>query len=240
MQQVNKNRRSRTVIGIIMALITLSLFLVCAASVLSQRYYKGCYYNHDYSKLIRCETSLDDIEFHPNLQIIGNEAFGRECSGETLVIPWGVTTLEPEAFAHIQMVTVLLPDTVVHFSDENVFYERQWSNYLCSYYTAARKSLHCDARPLVENPELWYEAYGISEEDLDNWICRNGRLYYLFRTELYSGTYHKMATGPQTIDGVSYLFDESGALQQADLPAGNYTFGEVSFTVDQDGKVKAK
>ncbi|MDD6032640.1 MAG: hypothetical protein PUC47_04010, partial [Oscillospiraceae bacterium] len=166
----------------------------------------------------------------------------RDCQEtfDDIAIPWGVTTLEPGAFAHILETIVFLPDTVVHFSDENLLYERQWSCYYCSYNAAVKEPLNCDYRRTDEEFDIWYTPYGISEDDLDNWISRNGKLYYLHKDDVewkWSGICHKMATGWQKIDGFFYFFDETGALQHASLPAGEYDLAGMKLHVDEEGAV---
>lgn len=76
--------------------------------------YEGCLYTKDYSELIHCPVFRPDQPFHPNLQIIGRYAFSRMEDTNTVVIPWGVTTLRPYALNGIfgEGLSVALPDTL--------------------------------------------------------------------------------------------------------------------------------
>ena len=78
--------------------------------------YDECLYTKDYRELLFCPAGKTSFSFHPNLQIIGRDAFNATTGIRTLVIPWGVTTLRPSALASVGVdssgVKVILPDTL--------------------------------------------------------------------------------------------------------------------------------
>ena len=78
--------------------------------------YDGCLYTKDCRELLFCPAGKTSFSFHPDLQIIGRDAFSSTSGIRTLVIPWGVTTLRPSALASVGVdssgVKVVLPDTL--------------------------------------------------------------------------------------------------------------------------------
>lgn len=78
--------------------------------------YDGCLYTKDCRELLFCPAGKTSFSFHPNLQIIGRDAFSSTSGIRTLVIPWGVTTLRPSALASVGVdssgVKVVPPDTL--------------------------------------------------------------------------------------------------------------------------------
>ena len=82
--------------------------------------YHGCLYSKDYTKLIKYPAGKEPNDYHPNLQIIGSKAFYRyfwsfgKSEDVTIVIPWGVTVIEDEAFVGPETnLTYVIPDTAI-------------------------------------------------------------------------------------------------------------------------------
>ena len=76
--------------------------------------YDDCLYTKDYQTLPFCPLEKETIQFHPNLKIIGRWAFYGVHLEDTLVLPWGITTIEYLAFANCRG-TVVIPDTAIYF-----------------------------------------------------------------------------------------------------------------------------
>ena len=84
-------------------------------------YYDGCKYTKDFRKLLSVPADKKEIRFHPNLKIIGTGSFDTQTPPETIVIPWGVTTIEDHAFNFFYaspMPNVILPDTVTSMQQD--------------------------------------------------------------------------------------------------------------------------
>ena len=103
--------------------------------------YDDCLYTKDYRTLIGCPRNKENIKFPQGVQIIGENALYR-VHIETLVIPWGVTTLEPSSIEVFSYVTpsdyipkVILPDTVL--VNKVIFSER--IPYINFYYSKHNK-----------------------------------------------------------------------------------------------------
>ncbi len=78
------------------------------------------YISKDYTKLIKYPAGKEPNDYHPNLQIIGSKAFYRyfwsfgKSEDVTIVIPWGVTVIEDEAFVGPETnLTYVIPDTAI-------------------------------------------------------------------------------------------------------------------------------
>ena len=215
------------------------------------RFYKGAQYTAGYKELISCPSGwmANELEknggvitpemFHPKLEIIRKDSLD-ELDGkvEMVVYPWGVTHLYDAVYDAVN----ILPDTVAEAPRSNTGEVRGSPLYM-SYRLSSGLHLSDPQTEVYCSDYPWYQYYEQYCGLHRGWnTFPNGKIYYLLFGMLENWDFEELysARGWQTIDGSRFYFDESGALQQADLPAGNYTFGEVSFTVDQDGKVKAK
>lgn len=78
-------------------------------------WYDGCKYTKDYRKLLYVPEDKKEVNLHPDVKIIGTGSFDTMDPPETIVIPWGVTTIEDYAFNFpfaSPIPNVILPDTV--------------------------------------------------------------------------------------------------------------------------------
>ena len=77
--------------------------------------YDGAVYSKDGSSLY-CATRLD-VDFHPNLRYL--ERYSLEMSDGTVVLPWGLQTINGGALRQLVNVTVILPDTLTFINGDN-------------------------------------------------------------------------------------------------------------------------
>ncbi len=109
--------------------------------------FDGCLYSKDYTKLITVPSGKTAIEFHPNTKILGTACFSESISSP-LIIPWGVTTLEPFALTWTGIVgkefITVFPDTLVNIAKEGHAVSRQYRRvYYCSAANqAVQSALH--------------------------------------------------------------------------------------------------
>ena len=79
--------------------------------------YEGAVYTKGFDKLLRCEIR-ENPKLHPDVKIIAANAFPYTTG--TIIIPWGVTTIEEGAFQIYGATTqIVLPDTLT--SVKNLF-----------------------------------------------------------------------------------------------------------------------
>ena len=193
--------------------------------------YDGVLYSKDYSKLISCPNNKTSISFHPDVTTIQSYSFygshlvygknmyqtGFADSKNTLVIPWGVTTIEKDAFQFdaFQSVTFILPDTLTELSiDPYSFYLYSESNQ-----TADSQSYSSSYR--YKKVSSVADYYGITPNAFKTF----GDKTYYFDADC------KMVTGTQTINGKTYIFDQNGVLQ-----GESNTSPTIASVVYQDGK----
>ncbi len=77
--------------------------------------YDGAVYSKDGTSLY-CATRLD-VDFHPNLRYL--ERYSLEMSDGTVVLPWGLQTINGGALRQLVNVTVILPDTLTFINGDN-------------------------------------------------------------------------------------------------------------------------
>lgn len=79
--------------------------------------YDGSVYTKGFEKLLRCDTK-ENPKLHPDVKTIAANAFTYNTG--TIIIPWGVTTIEEGAFQiHGATTQIILPDTLT--SVKNLF-----------------------------------------------------------------------------------------------------------------------
>lgn len=77
--------------------------------------YDDCVYSKDYSQLFTIPMDKTTIRFHPDLKILSPWCLGDNLQG-TFVLPWGLTTIQDNAFAGCYMSTYVIPDTAVNLT----------------------------------------------------------------------------------------------------------------------------
>lgn len=78
--------------------------------------YDGCLYSENHEKLLLVPQDRTSVRLHPDVKVIGEDAFVNNSLEGTLVLPWGVTTVEKNVFSGFDnRVTVVIPDTVTDF-----------------------------------------------------------------------------------------------------------------------------
>ena len=75
--------------------------------------YDNALYTENYDRLLAVPTLAPEVVIHPDTKVICKNAFYHSRIGTAIVIPWGVTTIEDEAFAYMGTShVVILPDTL--------------------------------------------------------------------------------------------------------------------------------
>ena len=174
--------------------------------------YKDNLYTKDYTKLLLVPAKTDQPSFHPNLSIIGDEAFQYLGHDDYyVVIPWGVTTIEGNLFrgggpgGGPGSARIVLPETL---KSSSIDIGGGDSSSL-SYFVLPKGS------PLFGNltsnkvssefalpKEEYYSIYGITPNSLKTF--RNGKTYYFDQN-------CKMAKGWKQVAGDWYYFNDYGA-----------------------------
>lgn len=171
-------------------------------------HYKGALYSKDYKKLIKCklEWEMDEnsIEFHPNLQIIGEDAFFSFAESGTLVIPWGIRKIEGEVnfWMRDSYMDVVLPDTLMDF--EGKISGTQGGIVFLSGNNEKQVEAYLPQQRYYEYGGEYFDYYGIKKNSFKTFD--NGKTYYFDENR-------KMATGKKQIGGKWYHFNEYGELQ---------------------------
>ncbi len=88
--------------------------------------YEGCVYSKDMSKLLYCPYCIEEPILYPQVKTIAAGAFDGNLGAlnrlSRVVIPWGVTTIEDDAFSGIVGVSgdgqyVVLPNTITYMTE---------------------------------------------------------------------------------------------------------------------------
>ena len=184
--------------------------------------YDDCLYTKDYQRLIGCPLNKENVKFPQGVKTIGEYAFG-ECHFNELVIPWGVTTLEPFSIMINSPVTVtnfdealvpkvILPDTIV--TDGDVFFSR--APLIHFYYSKNNKVVANSLNGLTR--ELFDFKYGVMLDSVaayypeaaaikTGWQEENGKKFY------YNANGQKVS-GWQKIGAAWYWFAADGGMGQ--------------------------
>jgi len=222
-------------------------------------YYKGGLYSKDYTKLVKWpELSDEEIEqydierrsythqyfanqillqpddFHPDLKIIGAEAFSGNTQISQVGIPWGVEEIQADAFLGCAL-SVYIPDTVICISSDNDPFATPGTfiTYIYSPFNeAAKNNLNSSGKTFEDDSDSWCRMYRILA---GRWKLINGRLYRFSGNDI-----PQMLTGTQVIDSITYHFAESGELLSAELPRGDYKLDGVNLHVNGKGNITIK
>ncbi len=190
--------------------------------------YDKSLYTKDYKKLLdRPKEQGGALKFHPNLEIIGDEALaGTEfdsarvpesvLNGDVMVIPWGVTTVEGHLTLKYDMQAVIVPDTLRNFDSIMDF---SW--YGATYFTSQNHYDYCvekygsEVTPFEEvldqsyvdrfsnlSKKDYYDYYDIKPNSLKTF--QNGKTYYF-------DSNYKMAKGWTKVKNTWYYFNDYGA-----------------------------
>lgn len=196
--------------------------------------YNGCLYTKDYKKLLVYAAGQIPNNYHPNLQIIGKRAFTSYFvstaygnSVETIVIPWGVTIIEDEAFyAPRTNLNYVIPDTAIHLGTASREIENTHA-YFYPCWIPSRNNraawdtwykgdeLEWHGKQMAYIADGWgYETiteipadniasyYGLKPNSLKTF--QNGKTYYFDKN-------YKMVKGWNYADGNWYYFNDYGA-----------------------------
>ena len=203
--------------------------------------YDGVLYSKDYSRLISCPSNKTSISFHPDVTTIQSHSFyyshlvygenkyqtGFADSKNTLVIPWGVTTVEKDAFQFdaFQSVTFILPDTLTELAID------PYSFYLYSKNNQAADSQSFSSEYRYKKVDSVAAYYGITPNSFKTF----GSKTYYFDADC------KMVTSTQTINGKTYTFDQNGVLQEESdstpASAGVVYQDGKAYIYDEDGNM---
>jgi hypothetical protein len=140
--------------------------------------YQNCLYSKDYRRLIAVPAGAAAVSFHPNVKTIGANSLPFNLTG-TLVLPWGVTTVERDVFHNFRSrVTVVFPDTLASF-------DISWNNSHQAVFMISQGSSMYQTL-LKTGTEIWmtsrlredYYAGGTAQEAARGWKFENGKWYY--------------------------------------------------------------
>ena len=169
--------------------------------------YDGCLYTKDYKKLLSCPTEKKTIDFHPNLEIVGENSLIHTNLKMDLVIPWGVTTLEGSLFSRIDVYNVYLPDTLLNL---NPFSGSEHTAFYCSPFLYQRLKTkygktsywlyETEAHGSIPTQRL-YEQYGVKPNSLK---VLDGKAYYFNQD-------YSHPVGWKQVAGDWYYFNDYGA-----------------------------
>ena len=175
--------------------------------------YEGSLYTKDYTKLLKTPSEKEgQLSFHPNLAIIGDQAFRMvNVDNLDIVIPWGVTTIEGSLFPSGSSgtgpigATVVLPETLKNWNREvggggmmsiTFLFGEGSQIFESGYYGTG-----VEFWPLLPK-ERYYSIYGITPNSLKTF--QNGKTYYFDQN-------CKMAKGWKQVNGTWYYFNDYGA-----------------------------
>lgn len=183
--------------------------------------YGGALYSKDYKVLLSNPSSNSAITFHPDVKIFGMCSLAN-LNTSFLVVPWGVTRIEPLALANIGLdslktIPIVLPDTLQYIGNQRSATVAINTEYFFSPENRAEMEVphHGGAIRQELLPAYLKGATTIKEiyEMLENgaasqkngWLKEGGKWYY----------YEKDAkkTGWQFINDVWYYLDANGIMQ---------------------------
>lgn len=158
--------------------------------------YDNCLYSRDYKTLYSVPRN-EVPDFHPNLETVGSHALQTD-KKKTLVLPWGVKTLEDSAISFQTMV--ILPDTVASIGDYNfgAFTYSAQNTAAAAYMNGFGKESSVKAA----KADTVASYYGITPSC---WKTFGDKTYYFDKDG-------KMTTGKVKIDGQEYFFGKDGVL----------------------------
>lgn len=176
--------------------------------------YDGSLYTKDCKKLLSVPENKADVQFHPNLEVLGSGCFGG-MRQELFVIPWGVTTIERGVFSVLGgPVTFVLPDTLQTLQDNGTSRSSVHAFIFSMSNNAAMNGLtsgtYDHGGATIRQPKDAVSSYyGIKP---GSWKTVGSRKWYIDEAG-------KMTTGTRTIGGKTYTFGADGVL----LESGNGT-----------------
>jgi len=155
--------------------------------------YDGALYTKDYKKLIYCPKKKTSIDFHKNVEIIGDAALAHT-DIPTIVIPWGVQKLEGIEFYRTDSCAVVCPDTMLPDT-----YGGTYIKYI--YSTKNRATFTSDVESICDD-KTTYDYYGVKPNSLHTF--ENGKTYFF-------GPNYEYAKGWKQASGNWYYFNDYGA-----------------------------
>ncbi len=184
--------------------------------------YDDCLYTKDYRTLIGCPKNKESIKFPQGVQIIGEKALYLT-NIKTLIIPWGVTTLEPLSIIpyssanpylskEVPIPKVILPDTIS--INKVIFSER--ISYINFYYSKNNTVIDKALKGLRKQFDTF--EYGVKLDSVaeyypeaaavkTGWQEENGKKFY------YNANGQKVS-GWQKIGAAWYWFAADGSMGQ--------------------------
>lgn len=161
--------------------------------------YDGALYSKNLDKLYAVPESRTEISYPLELCTIGSGAY-KNSELPAVIVPWGVTALEDEAFAALEHPVVVLPDTVTEVSSLSSMYEG--TIYLFSEENAAVAAVY--DQPM--------EREFLGQEESGDLLRAWKKLGYRSIADICKGIDSAPVTGWQTVSGVRYYFLDNGSL----------------------------
>lgn len=185
--------------------------------------YGNCLYTKGYNKLLVSPYFSTSLKLHPDVKVIGEDSLPYQLTG-TLVLPWGVTTVEKNVFNDFEnRMTVVIPDTVTSFdpgwnnSDKIIFMiskgnslfntllktgtEIWTTDDIDQYYTG----MDIDKPVEPEKPQKPQQPQKPEQSQKNGWEQRGYDWYYYVNG--------RRVTGWQQISGIWYYMDPNGRMQ---------------------------
>ena len=173
--------------------------------------YNGNLYSKDLSELI-CSKNLSayDLDAPSQLRTIGPNALnGGNALKQSIVIPWGVTTLDGYALLGINWdSTVIFPDTLTDIDGDILSIPRDSS--VTFIYSSANSVIKEQAQGRIEINSVILDSvvqYYPQTTSSAGFVTENGKTYY------YKDG--KKITGLQYINGKAYYFGTDGVMQKS-------------------------
>lgn len=161
--------------------------------------YDGALYSKELDKLISVPADVTAISYPKELRTIGSYAY-KNSELPAVIVPWGVTALEDQAFAGLEYPVVVLPDTVTEVSSLSAMYDG--TIYLFSAENTAVAAVY--DQPM--DPEF------LGQSESGNLLRAWKKLGYRTIEDICKGINSAPVTGWQTVSGVRYYFDANGSL----------------------------
>ena len=176
--------------------------------------YDNSLYTKDFKKLIRTVSLMGVFNTPSQLRTICNYSLNNGLDNDgTLVIPWGVTTLETFALAQVAWnTTIVFPDTLTYINadilsvprDSSVTFIYSSANTVIREQVSERGEINCI---MLNSVSQYYQNNSTVLSPTSGFVTENNNTYY------YENNIK--LTGLQYIDGKAYYFGNDGVMQKS-------------------------
>lgn len=153
-------------------------------------YYDGCKYTKDFQKLLSVPADKKEVQLYPDVKIIGEGSFYSSDPPATIVIPWGVTTIENHAFVFLggSKPQIILPDTITSMQQKSaggkdcevIFTYSRGNTVVHNAIGNVKDSYDNPIANPVDSVDQYYPNRPVdpSQANKKGWIKENGSWYY--------------------------------------------------------------